>query len=108
MKKPPVPKFCTNCDIEGHTRIECPRRSKGKTHGKYYKKWTYTKKRWFIDNYAENYICYLCGKFMTREETTLDHVIPRSRAPELRYDPNNLRPCCWTCNSKKGSRVYEV
>jgi hypothetical protein len=42
------------------------------------------------------------------EETTLDHVIPRSRAPELRYDPNNLRPCCWTCNSKKGSRVYEV
>lgn len=40
-------------------------------------------------------------------ETTLDHVKSRSSRPDLRYEFSNLKPCCFTCNTLKGSKSVE-
>lgn len=82
-----------------------PPRKRINQRGKVAKQWTETRNQWFIDNPAEFYVCYLCKKLIPKNETTLDHKIPRSRSPSLRFDPSNLAPCCWTCNGAKGSRV---
>ena len=47
-------------------------------------------------------ICWLCGH---DGATDVDHVIPRSKAPELAFDISNLRPAhgvkgCATCGRK--------
>lgn len=47
----------------------------------------------------------LCKKILTIETLTLDHIIPRSRRPDLRYEDSNMQPACFFCNSEKGSRV---
>jgi hypothetical protein len=39
---------------------------------------------------------------------TIDHVIPVSKAPELAIDDANMRTCCVSCNSSKGSRNERV
>lgn len=76
--------------------------------GKQAKKWLDIRKQWFIENLADHYVCYLCGKWLTPAETTLDHVVPRSNAKNYanRHDFSNLRPCCSPCNSEKGSKIY--
>lgn len=58
-------------------------------------------------NHEGYYVCYLCHKWVHETELTLDHIIPRSRAPHLRYVHENLAPCCWECNTEKGSKVYK-
>lgn len=63
--------------------------------------------RKYLPNALGYYVCYLCGKWMLPIETTLDHVIPRSRAPHLMHDLENLKPCCWKCNGEKGSKVLD-
>lgn len=70
-------------------------------------KWMETKNEWFQKNPAAVYICNYCGKEMTKEETTLDHKLSRSRRPDLRFDLDNLVPCCWNDNYKKGSLSSE-
>ena len=78
--------------------------------GKYTKKWLATRRAWIKQNppdFDGYYYCYLCHKAIKQNEMTLDHIIPRSRRPDLRYDFENLRPCCWECNYKKGSKIYE-
>jgi len=46
--------------------------------------------------------CLECG---TRRDLTVDHIIPRAQAPELAYDPDNLRTLCRRCHGRKdGSR----
>ena len=47
---------------------------------------------------------------MTVKNLTLDHKIPRSAAPHLRYVDANIQPACWPCNTLKGSKKmgYEV
>lgn len=71
------------------------------------KLWARTRRVWFINNLAEFYTCHYCGKSLMPYETTLDHKSPRSRSPELRYEQDNLVPCCWVCNRLKGSVSHE-
>lgn len=78
-----------------------------KKTGKQYDKWLATKQRWFEQNKAAYYWCHYCGKQMTRGQLTLDHKVPRSRAPELRHSLKNLVPCCWLCNGLKGSVAHD-
>lgn len=76
--------------------------------GKVGKKWLETRDRWFeAGNKAPYYKCYICGKLLTRSQLTLDHIKSRSRHPELRYVLKNLAPCCWDCNTAKGSLDIE-
>ena len=107
-------KPCKFCSSSKHLSWQCfqnPNRleqSKKKIKsGKVTVKWIITRKKWFKENPADHYVCYICGKWLTPEETTLDHVIPRSRAPHLRYEFSNLKPCCFVCNGEKGSKVYD-
>lgn len=74
--------------------------------------WKRARDEWFAAHPAKTYECYLriapsCPRTMTKDETTLDHVKSRGRHPELRYEQSNLRPCCWPCNTMKGSRDLE-
>jgi len=107
MKTP----HCTLCDAEGHYKTFCTYRTKNgykpHTNGKYARKWLRTRKKWINTNPPNHegyYECYLCHKFITLDEMTLDHIIPRSHAPELRFEFSNLAPCCGPCNTKKGSQ----
>lgn len=49
--------------------------------------------------------CYLCLSSLTTSEVTVDHYIPLSKGG--RNSPTNLRVCCASCNSNKGSRLPE-
>ena len=50
-------------------------------------------------------LCAKCGKPLTLEKTTIDHLIPKYRGgtDEL----SNLIPMCKHCNKQKGSRIVE-
>lgn len=78
--------------------------------GKQYDKWLKVRAD-FLDTYPPNhqgyYACYLCPKWIYKDEVTVDHVIPRSRAPHLRYVFSNLAICCGACNTAKGSSIVK-
>lgn len=69
--------------------------------------WIATRKQWIRDN-PGGWHCYLCGLPLDSKTLTLDHVLARSRRPDLRNDMSNLKPACWPCNHKKGSRAVDV
>lgn len=48
--------------------------------------------------------CELCG---ATTDLTVDHIIPKSEAPGLIYNPANLRVLCRTCNSRRGTNVTD-
>lgn len=48
-------------------------------------------------------ICRYCGKELTLEQTTVDHVIPESRGGT--NADVNLVAACGKCNRKKGART---
>ena len=113
-------KKCKYCESTSHTQFYCrlkPRAAiKAKKNpakiGRYGKQWLITRATWFERNPQEEYICYLqispnCWGGMPQEYTTLDHIKSRSRYPELRFDLDNLAPCCGPCNTEKGSRDLE-
>ena len=79
--------------------------------GKVYNHWVAFKIQWLHDNppdYKGEYKCGICKRVVHKLEVTLDHKIPRSRAPELRFDPDNIQPAHYECNSLKGSRIQLV
>ena len=71
--------------------------------GKVGKQWIKTRRKWIYLNPGP-WECYICGQWLVDYSLTLDHVKSRSRHPELRFELSNLRPCCWQCNYKKGSK----
>lgn len=75
--------------------------------GKQHQLWMATRKLWFELYYASRYYCHYCGIGMLKSETTLDHLIPRSRRPDLRYVLWNLVSACGPCNTKKGSKPHD-
>ncbi len=107
--------LCRLCDGEGHYAFQCPKKAKRplistkklKQNGKHNYEWQKTKRKWYKKNHSDSYTCHICGKHLTREETTLDHIKSRGRAPELRYEPSNIAPACWPCNQNKGSLDLE-
>jgi 5-methylcytosine-specific restriction endonuclease McrA len=50
----------------------------------------------------DSYRCVYCG---SREELTLDHVVPRSRGGKTQW--TNLVAACKRCNSRKGNYTPE-
>ncbi len=71
---------------------------------------------WFEQNPPDEngeWTCYLqisygCFKQLTRNTLSLEHVKPKVKAPELKYEPSNIRPSCPPCNKLKGSQTLEV
>ena len=48
-------------------------------------------------------LCQYCSKQLTYEESTVDHVLPRSRGGRNTW--SNLVLCCSACNTKKGDKT---
>lgn len=51
-------------------------------------------------------VCHYCGVVLTEKNTSVDHVMPRSKGGE--DDFSNLVFACKKCNSLKGSGDYET
>lgn len=50
--------------------------------------------------------CYLCGKWVSMNELTLDHVLALTEGGT--HAPDNIRIAHGVCNSKKGARSLEL
>ena len=48
-------------------------------------------------------ICQYCGKTFSRNELSIDHVIPRSYGGKSVWE--NVVCCCFSCNKKKGGKT---
>jgi len=53
----------------------------------------------------DNYRCQYCGRKLSPDELTYDHVIPRSRGGRTEW--TNIVTCCIECNKRKGGRTPE-
>jgi 5-methylcytosine-specific restriction endonuclease McrA len=53
----------------------------------------------------DHYTCQYCGAQPGRANLTIDHVLPRSRGGETRWD--NVVTACGPCNRRKGNRLPE-
>lgn len=52
--------------------------------------------------------CRDCGRTIASDaDLTVDHILPRSRRPDLALVKANLQVLCRTCNSSKGDRLDE-
>ena len=47
------------------------------------------------------HVCATCG---STHRIVVDHVLPRSRYPELALTPSNFQVLCWDCNMSKACR----
>ena len=50
----------------------------------------------------DKYLCYKCGKQLTRFSATLDHIQPVSKGGDNSFD--NLVTACLHCNSRRGAQ----
>lgn len=116
-------KPCKYCGKLGHYPYQCFKNPKKnikqnglKQNGKYAKQWTKTRDTWIRQNPppidGRYWECYLrihewCPVRLDIKTLTVDHVVARTRDPSLRFDQSNLRPACWYCNDKKGSKSLE-
>ena len=113
-------KPCKTCGNAWHTKAFCPRNRKPiKKYGKQGARWLAYRDDWIKRHPADpatgRWYCALrispnCHHTMTVKNLTLDHKIPRSAAPHLRYVDANIQPACWPCNTLKGSKKmgYEI
>lgn len=56
--------------------------------------------------------CYLrispnCPYRLDKKTVQQEHVLSKTRRPDLKYDVTNLRPACDPCNKLKGSLNYD-
>lgn len=49
--------------------------------------------------------CHYCGKRITAQDATIDHVVPICRGGALGL--HNIVLACRECNARKGSRSYK-
>ena len=130
-------KVCSFCGSPTHSSFNCysKRRSGFDSTGNYKKLKQKQKKHlrpeskkhnskravlsntWHILNppdYRGGYTCYLqisknCPKWMAKAYTTLEHVYPKNKYPELRWNVLNIKPACEWCNAEKLSNtVYQL
>jgi 5-methylcytosine-specific restriction endonuclease McrA len=118
---------CTTCGRDGHHQTFCihkprkpiethvqPKRTAIKwdlSNSVTRRAWLGTRTLWLKNNLPDHrgyYQCHYCGEDVDSAAITLDHKIPRSRAPELRHEMSNLVPACYTCNYLKGSVDHDT
>jgi 5-methylcytosine-specific restriction endonuclease McrA len=51
----------------------------------------------------EQHLCLYCGKHLSRQTLTRDHVMPLSRGGRDTWE--NVVSACFQCNSRKGGRT---
>ena len=50
-------------------------------------------------------MCYYCREEVTKDNATLDHLIPQSK--DGKNTEENLKTSCLLCNSIKSGKTYE-
>ena len=80
--------------------VEKPKRKK-KTVYYSNKEWAAARKHVFA---RDGYHCYVCNATATQ----IDHLLPKSKYPELALNLENLKPICWNCNKSKQTKVDET
>lgn len=53
----------------------------------------------------DKYICFYCGEKVTKENATLDHLIPQYKGGQ--HTKDNLKTSCLLCNSIKSGKTYD-
>jgi 5-methylcytosine-specific restriction endonuclease McrA len=56
----------------------------------------------------DNHTCVFCGKHLSREEETIDHLIPRETCKKMGVRPStwsNTATSCEVCNRRKANRT---
>lgn len=53
----------------------------------------------------DKYTCQYCGKKVTQELATIDHVMPRARGGKTTFE--NTVTACAPCNTRKASKTVE-
>lgn len=48
--------------------------------------------------------CNECANCLSVENLQADHILPKSKYPELATNINNLQILCWSCNFAKGTK----
>lgn len=109
---------CKNCGQIGHYKTFCFK-TKQKVPKRFSEKYATSnsamRKRWFElnpPNHNGKWICYLqiskdCPELLTSESLTLEHIMPKVKAPELKFNHENIAPSCQFCNTIKASRTLE-
>ncbi len=72
--------------------------------------WLKIKKKWKKlnpPNHEGYYTCGICKRAVHYTEVEIDHILPRSARPDLRFTMSNLQPAHHLCNFKKGSKHGE-
>lgn len=106
------PKPCKFCGKNTHTSMGCWDRAKQtlkQESDKTKEKRTNFKWEWIEANggVAAEWICYLqitreCPILLNIDNLVLEHVKSKAGHPELKYDLNNIKPACQSCNKRKG------
>lgn len=53
----------------------------------------------------DEYLCRECRRYgKTKEATTVHHIKPASKYPELKFNINNLYSCCESCHNSFHNR----
>lgn len=118
---------CSYCGGDNHNSLTCYKKRK-KDHAELKRRAplrreskAHASKRAILYNtfFANNppdelggYTCYLqiskyCPKWLSQQNVTLEHVLPRSKFPELRWVSDNIKPACEFCNKTKMSNTVE-
>lgn len=66
--------------------------------------WAKARRIWIKNNPPNHqgyWICAICGRWT--QDLEVDHILPRSGSPELRFNQDNLQGLCPRCNQRKGS-----
>jgi 5-methylcytosine-specific restriction endonuclease McrA len=110
---------CSHCGSFGkHYSWQCPQKPQAvlRTESPKAKaKRVETSNLWYELNPPDNrgnWRCYLrispdCPKYVNRATINLEHVLPRVKYRELKYDVANIRPACRSCNKLKGPWTLE-
>ena len=110
--------LCGKCAY--NRALEIRKNSKAKAPiqqmGKKARAWVATRQDWIKANPPDKFglwDCYLrispmCQNRVDNDTLSLDHIYSRSARPDLRLDFDNIKPCCYPCNSLKGSTKIEI
>lgn len=94
----PVVRFCSQvCRKRSERRYSRARRRAARRSGEPVKHAVVAKR--------DNWLCHLCGGLVTREDWSLDHLVPIAHGGSHTYD--NVALAHFLCNSKRGAKELE-